>query len=350
MPLHRLNMNSSTMYLVAIGLTFVLGIGSIQIYWNKIICHQIPALKKGELIHVVFQDFADTINRFQVQKLDSDSLEIAVDTFRNGILLQPERHNPQIKQSQVFMSSHPGFLRWLMINLFFCGIAWASLVPNLYVLIELRRNLRWPALAGAVTFTLGVLVYLYAIAHDPQYFIVVSEIMGEFRLFFDDKTKAELVANWFVGTIMGSAGIGFIGMVIINFRTARFRAMTNVSVEMLLEEYKYLANRMNYLILFLSIMVSSSIFGTGAFLECLKEEVGGAELIYSPEIVYVYGSLYSFALFLIYIPSWLFLYQCARERLGNGLSEQTSMLKFPIFDKLQAALSIALPLLSGLVQ
>ncbi len=254
--------------------------------------------------------------------------------------------------SEALMNLNPAVFRWIIFHSVALSLSMASLAFLLYLIAKLFNEFK--PYYNLITYTsllVGILgaigFFLYVSKNQPK-ILSGGELMENFNFIFKFPDK---VINSIVFPMFSVALIPLIGILLVNIATyfSFYKNIENKTIQELVEKYKDIKGNLNIFALFLGLMVSCAVIGTGLQRDMIIGYIG--EILYPKELIYAYGIVFSLILALFFIPSYAYLRYVGRD-YANKSNEPGNWWEIgkETIDNFKIVLAIILPLLSSIVQ
>ena len=318
-------------------------------------------VKQPRAIVIPFNDVSPIevkiINNEQKNRIDtifySTALYENLDTTQKKVYLKnllPDINN------KASLNLNPPIFRWIIFHSVSLSLFLASSIFIFYlVFITYKQYRQYYNFKVVGVILVGVSVVLFALffISTPQTKIINGrELMTYFNINFDNPKCA---INIIVIPMYIVSLIPIIGILMGNFGTyCSFEskiAINSKSPEEKIIEYNDLKERLNIFTFYLGLLVSCAVIGSGLQRDMITNQIG--ELLYPEEMVYAYGIAFSTILALLLIPSFVYLRYAGREYqniIDSTKKEDWWKIGVDTVDNFKLALSVALPLISSIVQ
>ena len=283
----------------------------------------------------------------------STALYKDLDTIKKELFLK--NLLPEIND-KASLNLNPALFRWIIFHSVSLSLCLASSIFIFYFMLltykEYKRYFNLEIRVVLITFIIVVILALLYIAKPQTRIINGVEIMTYFNINFDNPKCAINIIVWPMYTV---SLIPIIGILMGNFAT--YFAFENKiktilqSQEEKTKAYSDLKDRLNIFTFYLGLLVSCAVIGSGLQRDMITNQIG--KLLYPEEMVYAYGIAFSTILALLFIPSFIYLRYAGKEYqniIDSTKKEDWWKIGVDTVDNFKLALSVALPLISSIVQ
>ena len=257
--------------------------------------------------------------------------------------------------SKAFMNLNPAVFRWIIFHSVVLSLSMASLLFMLYIIAnlfnEFKSYYKITTYASLLVGVLSAIAYLFYVSYDQPKILSGGELMEDFKLIFEHPGK---VLNSIVFPMFLISLAPLIGILLVNIATyfSFDKNIENKDAQALQEKYKDLKDNLNIFALFLGLMVSCAVIGTGLQRDMIISHIGEFNsVLYPKELIYVYGIVFSLILALFFIPSYAYLRYAGRNYTNkNNEPGKWWEIGKDTIDNIKIVFVIILPLLSSIVQ
>ena len=265
-----------------------------------------------------------------------------------------------------YLNTHPQVLSWIIFHTTALAL---SLTGSLYLLTRIKRistkyikkmdrgDYAW-LFCGLAT----ILLFLVSILFYKPMMLNGIGIMVHFSLIFNNPLLTVGVVSGLL-ILMGFvpiAGILYVNLAVYRTLEQNLDGTTKDQAE----ASKDLKDEMNFFMLYLGLLVSASVIGTGLQREMILQEITNGAVLFPDKMVHAYGFVFTFILFVLFVPSYIYLHRASDEIVqADPAGEIVQPDPAPVSDKqniwkidektiadVKVALMVALPTIGSIVQ
>lgn len=300
--------------------------------------------------------YSESLKVSEVAELSSliYSIEIDLLSYANVKTLRLDTIRNKIGTA-AYLNTHTQVLSWIIFHTTALSL---SVVGSLYLLIligEIRTDYiketgRWDytVLFGGLAVILLFLGFM--LFYKPMMLEGVG-IMDHFSLIFKHPFRTVGVVSGLI-ILLGFvpiAGILYVNLAVYSTVGKKLEGITQA------EASKDLKDKMFFFMLYLGLLVSATVIGTGLQQEMILQEITNGAVLFPDKMVHAYGFVFTFILFVLFVPSYTYLLQESDKIAQPDPASVPKKQKIWEIDektisKVKVALMVALPTIGSIVQ
>lgn len=257
--------------------------------------------------------------------------------------------------NRAFMNLNPEVFRWVLFQIVTVSLSFSASVFILFMVIGLlkrfRKKFRLLSYLTVLFNIIIVVVLLFFISKPQQVLLNGAEVMAFFHIIFSDPEK---VLQLIVLPMYLISIIPAIGILIVN--VAVYHSFQEKPEEGSLEEnagiFAILKDNLNIFALYTALLVSCAVIGTGLMRDMMISQFKEIQVLFPKEMIYAYGISFSIILALLFIPTYAYLRYAGKKyhEVKVDDNQQFWSIGVDTIDNIKIALSVALPVLSSIIQ
>lgn len=293
----------------------------------------------------------------------TDSTKIDSITYNTSFEWRYQRNNSKTEiqflkniNNNAFVNLHPKVFKWMIFHTAALSLFMASFLFILNLIIQIwmpwKAMLNLKYILTLILSISGIIVFLTVFGKITPKIWNGIQIMDHFNLIF---SNPECAIHFFVWPMQAVSFFPIIGILLINLRV--YHVFQKEKIQPTHIEYIKLKDTLNIFALYLGLLVSCAVIGTGLQQEMIIGEIPGLKVLYPNEMIYAYGIAFSLTLSLVFIPSYVYLVKASRAFSKADKDEENNSATFlwlhiskETIDNLKLTFSIILPLLTSIIQ